>query len=48
LKRRWKGCDSNLEYCRWAADRLDLVEDWPVEKWLLYDEQNSRRRKSIR
>ena len=48
LKRRWLGCDSNLEYCRWAADRLDLVEDWPVEKWLRYDELNSQRRKSIR
>jgi len=48
LKRRWKGCDSSLEYCQWAADRLELVEDWPIEKWLRYDEQNAARRKSIR
>ncbi len=48
LRRRWKGCDLNAEYCHWAADRIELVEDWPVEKWVRYDEQNAERRKSIR
>jgi site-specific DNA-methyltransferase (adenine-specific) len=48
LKRRWKACDMNAEYCGWAADRIELVEDWPVEKWIRYDEQNAERRKSIR
>ncbi len=48
LKRKWKGCDISLEYCRWAADRIELVEDWPVEKWIQYDLENARRRKSIR
>jgi site-specific DNA-methyltransferase (adenine-specific) len=48
LKRRWKGCDLSPEYCRWAANRMELVEDWPVEKWLRYDEENVERRKSIR
>ena len=48
LKRNWKGCDLSAEYCGWAADRIELVEDWPVEKWLRYDEQNAERRKSIR
>jgi site-specific DNA-methyltransferase (adenine-specific) len=48
LKRRWKGCDLSVEYCRWAADRIELVEDWAIEKWMLYDEQNAERRKSIR
>jgi len=48
LKRQWKGCDLSAEYCQWAADRIELVEDWPVEKWLRYDEQNAERRKSIR
>jgi site-specific DNA-methyltransferase (adenine-specific) len=47
LKRQWKGCDSSAEYCQWAADRIEMVEDWPVEKWLRYDEQNTERRKSI-
>jgi hypothetical protein len=48
LKRRWKGCDVSPEYCRWAAERIELVEDWPVEKWIEYDQQNTERRKSIR
>ena len=48
LKRRWLGCDQSLEYCRWAAERLELVEDWPVEKWIRYDQENAARRKSIR
>ena len=48
LKRQWKGCDLSPEYCRFAAERIELVEDWSVEKWLRYDEQNADRRKSIR
>jgi site-specific DNA-methyltransferase (adenine-specific) len=48
LKRQWKGCDLSAEFCCYAADRIELVEDWPVEKWLRYDEQNAERRKSIR
>jgi site-specific DNA-methyltransferase (adenine-specific) len=48
LQRRWKGCDLSAEYCQWAANRIELVEDWPIEKWVRYDEQNAERRKSIR
>jgi len=48
LKRKWKGCDKSAEYCKWAADRIELVEDWPIEKWIQYDLENARRRKSIR
>jgi site-specific DNA-methyltransferase (adenine-specific) len=48
LKRRWKGCDTSPQYCAWAAERIELVEDWPVEKWIEYDQQNAERRKSIR
>lgn len=48
LKRRWMGCDISLEYCQWAAQRLELVENWPVEKWIQYDQDNEKRRKSIR
>ncbi len=48
LKRRWKGCDISPEYCGWAAKRIELVEDWPVEKWIEYDQQNAERRKAIR
>jgi len=48
LKRRWMGCDISLEYCRWAARRIELVEHWPIEKWIQYDQENEKRRKSIR
>ena len=48
LKRKWKGCDLSVEYCRWAAHRIELVENWPIEKWIQYDQENARRRNSIR
>lgn len=47
LKRKWKGCDISLEYCEWAAHRIELVEDWPIEKWIQYDFENAQRRKSL-
>ncbi len=48
LKRQWKGCDLSAEYCEWAIQRLELVEEWSVEKWIQYDLENTERRKSIR
>jgi site-specific DNA-methyltransferase (adenine-specific) len=48
LGRRWAGCDLSLEYCQWAAERIELAENWPVEKWIEYDLENARRRRSIR
>lgn len=48
LKRRWIGCDISLEYCKWAVERIEKVENWPIEKWIEYDAENTRRRKSIR
>ena len=48
LGRRWMGCDLSAEYCQWAANRLELVENWPAEKWIEYDLENARRRRSIR
>lgn len=48
LGRKWKGCDITAEYCAWAAHRIELVEGWPVEKWIEYDRENTRRRHSIR
>lgn len=48
LERKWKGCDISPEYCHWAAKRIELVENWSVEKWIQYDLENERRRKSIR
>ena len=46
--RKWKGCDITSEYCQWAARRIELVENWPIEKWVQYDLENAGRRKSIR
>ena len=48
LHRKWKGCDTSAEYCQWAAQRIELVEDWPIEKWIRYDLENAKRRMSIR
>ncbi len=48
LDRKWMGCDISPEYCRWAAERIERVEDWPIEKWIEYDLANARRRQSIR
>lgn len=48
LRRKWKGCDISPEYSQWAAQRIELVEEWPVEKWIQYDLDNAERRKSIR
>ncbi|MCX6113143.1 MAG: site-specific DNA-methyltransferase, partial [Proteobacteria bacterium] len=48
LKRKWKGCDINSEYCQWASQRIELVENWSIEKWIQYDLHNLETRKSIR
>ncbi len=42
LGRTWKGCDISVEYGLWAARRSELVPDWPVEKWMLSDQENAR------
>jgi len=48
LSRKWLACDSEKEYLKWAAHRIDLVEDWSVEQWIGYDFENLKRRNSIR
>ncbi len=48
LHRRWMGCDLSVEYGRWAVQRIERVKDWPVEKWIEFDLNNAKRRKSIR
>lgn len=48
LKRKWLGCDLSGEYLDWAVNRLELVENWPVERWKKYDFENLKRRNSIR
>ncbi|MCY3625359.1 MAG: site-specific DNA-methyltransferase [Candidatus Dadabacteria bacterium] len=48
LKRKWIGCDLSQEYLDWAVERVELVEDWPIQKWRQYDFENLKRRNSIR
>jgi len=48
LQRKWMACDLSPEYLDWAANRIELVEDWSIEKWIKYDFDNQRRRNSIR
>lgn len=48
LNRKWLACDLSEEYLSWAAKRIDLVEDWPIEQWIEYDFEIQKRRNSIR
>jgi DNA modification methylase len=48
LKRKWMACDLSPEYLDWAANRIELVEDWGIDMWIKYDFDNQRRRNSIR
>ena len=48
LGRKWLACDLSSDYLDWTVNRIELVEDWGVEKWIRYDFENQRRRNSIR
>jgi site-specific DNA-methyltransferase (adenine-specific) len=48
LKRKWKACDLSFEYLEWSVNRIELVEEWSIEKWIRYDQENQKRRNSIR
>lgn len=48
LGRRWLGCDMSLEYLEWAIRRLEIVQNRPVEYWIKLDDDNAKRRNSIR
>lgn len=48
LQRKWLACDLSPEYLDWACNRIEMVEDWSIEKWIKYDFENQRRRNSIR
>ena len=37
LQRRWLGCDISVEYCQWAAERINLVEEWSIQQWIEHD-----------
>ena len=48
LQRKWLACDLSPEYLGWAVNRLEIVEDWSIERWNKYDFENLKRRNSIR
>jgi site-specific DNA-methyltransferase (adenine-specific) len=48
LHRKWLACDLSSQYLDWAVNRIELVEDWPIEKWIKYDLENQKRRNFIR
>jgi site-specific DNA-methyltransferase (adenine-specific) len=48
LQRTWLSCDFSPDYLEWAANRIDLVEDWSIDTWIKYDFENLKRRNSIR
>lgn len=48
LKRKWIACDLSAEYLDWAVNRIEMVEEWTIEKWIKYDFENLKRRSSIR
>jgi site-specific DNA-methyltransferase (adenine-specific) len=48
LGRKSLACDLSFEYLEWAYNRIELVENWSVEKWIQYDFENQKRRNSIR
>ena len=48
LKRKWMACDLSHEYLDWTVNRIELVEDWNIDKWIKYDFENQKRRSSIR
>jgi site-specific DNA-methyltransferase (adenine-specific) len=48
LQRKWLSCDLSPEYLEWAANRINIVEDWDIDTWIKYDFENLKRRNSIR
>ncbi len=48
LKRRWMGCDMNLNYNQWAIERLKNVRRMTKEEWIAHDRKTAARRESIR
>ena len=48
LKRKWMGCDLSSDYCQWAVERVELIKEWSITKWIDHDLSNMKRRRSIR
>ncbi len=48
LRRKWLGCDLSEEYIELTLKRLNKVDNKPIEYWVNFDNQNLKRRNSIR
>ncbi|HEX7378587.1 MAG TPA: site-specific DNA-methyltransferase, partial [Pirellulales bacterium] len=48
LGRKWMGCDLELKYNEWAANRIENVPKMPAAEWLDLDRKTAARRESIR
>ncbi|HPN38168.1 MAG TPA: DNA methyltransferase [Melioribacteraceae bacterium] len=48
LGRKWLGCDNNLQYNKWAIERLENTSYKPKEYWIDLDRKTLQRRESIR
>ena len=48
LDRKWLGCDISTEYIQWGVGRIETVKRKTTEQWIEFDDQNLRRRNSIR
>lgn len=48
LKRRWMACDMNIDYNKWAIDRLKNVRRMTKDEWIAHDRKTAARRESIR
>jgi site-specific DNA-methyltransferase (adenine-specific) len=48
LNRKWAGCDLEVEYNRWASNRLENVVRKSIDEWIEADRKNEERRNSIR
>lgn len=48
LGRKWLGCEINLEYAKWAVERIQNAKQMTDEEWFWFDRANEERRKKIR
>lgn len=48
LSRQFLVNDQNKEYNKWADERIRAVTNFDIDSWIVYDQQNEIRRRSIR
>jgi site-specific DNA-methyltransferase (adenine-specific) len=48
LNRRWLACDMDIQYNKWAIERIENVRHISKEEWIKHDRSVAERRESIR